>query len=72
MSFEILNNQILELIGYFNIVLSQLLLFIVGLSVSIFFAYYFLSYVETYECLGWYILGIIIPLVPSMLNWEDV
>jgi len=51
---------------------SQILLFVVGMVTSILFAYLMLPFIYTSGDLLWYIVGMVIPLFPSILNMEEL
>lgn len=68
--YELLIYQIHEFPLSINKTYSQLLLFIIGITVSVFFGYFMLPFIYTSEDLLWYIFGMIVPMLPSICNME--
>ena len=50
----------------------QILLFTIGLIVSVSFGYFMLPFVFVFEDVLWYVLGMVVPLFPSIFNMECV
>lgn len=51
---------------------NQILLFSVGITVSVCFAYFMLPFVYRLDDLLWYMFGMVVPLLPSILNMEGL
>lgn len=71
MSYELFSSQINTVVKCFNHSVFQLCLFILGVSLSVFYGIFFLRYVSDYESLFFYVVGMVVPLLPSVFSLED-
>ena len=68
--YELLTSQIKTIPALFNLAYSQILLFVIGIVVAVFFGIVMQPFVCTLEGLLWYMVGMIVPLFPSMIGLE--
>lgn len=63
--------QVLEITEIFKQTLSQVFLFTAGVIVSLSFGFFMYPLVFTFYDFIWYTLGVISPMVPSIVGMED-
>lgn len=70
MTFNVVSSLVVDTVSELHYAIGQVALFVIGMVVSVCVGVWLLPYVYTYEDLLWYMVGMIVPLLPFMVGME--